>query len=402
MHPNPVQLAEKYAAIRETLSERGARRWAAAEARSLGHGGIKAVAVASGLSRRTVERGIKELAGLAGSAPLPAGASRRSGAGRKSLKSKTPELADDLDGLVDPVTRGDPESPLRWTSKSTAKLAGQLQAMGHRISARSVATLLKHLGYSLQSMRKSEEGGRHEDRDAQFQHIARQVAEFHAQGQPAVSIDAKKKELVGAFANKGREWQPKGKPEPANVYDFIDPELGKVTPYGVYDLRRNQGWVSVGIDHDTSEFAVHALRQWWNEMGRAIYPKATRLLITADGGGSNGSRTRLWKVALRDFARETGLEITVCHFPPGTSKWNKIEHRMFAFISLNWRSRALATRQIIVQLIGETTTKSGLKIRAALDEGRYPTGIKVSDQQMATLRLTRHAFHPEWNYSLAP
>jgi len=377
--------------------------WAAAEARSLGHGGIKAAAKASGLSRRTVERGLNELAAAEGIEAISGMApevSRRSGGGRKKLQAKDSSLLEDLDKMVDPMTRGHPENVLRWTAKSTAKLATELQIKGHIVSERSVASLLKKTGYSLQAMRKTKEGGKHVDRDAQFRHIAEMVRTFHAEGQPAVSIDAKKKELVGTFANKGREWQPKGSPEQANVYDFIDKELGKVTPYGIYDLKHNIGWVSVGIDHDTAEFAVQTLMRWWTEMGKALYPHAKRLLITADGGGSNGSRVRLWKVALQRFAKETGLEVLVCHFPPGTSKWNKIEHRMFAFISLNWRGRALATRQIIVNLIGETTTDTGLKIRAALDESTYPVGRKVSDAEMNALNLTWNAFHPDWNYSI--
>jgi hypothetical protein len=394
-------LTQKFASIRPTLSERGVRLWAAAEARALGRGGIKLAAQAAGICRKTVERGLKELASPSATAPLAPGASRRQGGGRKTLAAKDPSLLADLNSLVDPVTRGHPESALRWTAKSTAKLAAELRAMGHQIGERSVAELLKSNNYSLQSMRKTREGGGHADRNAQFEHIARQVREFQDAGQPVVSVDAKKKELVGAFANKGREWQPKGSPEQANVYDFMDKDLGKVTPYGVYDILNNVGWVSVGIDHDTAEFAVQTLRTWWTEMGKPLYPEATRLLITADGGGSNGSRVRLWKVALQRLAQETGLEIHVCHFPPGTSKWNKIEHRMFSYISLNWRGRALATRQIIVSLIGETTTKTGLKIRAALDEGRYPKGRKVDDAEMAALHLTRHSFQPKWNYSLA-
>lgn len=396
-------LADKFAAIRTTLTERGLRLWASAEARSLGHGGIKMMAQITGLGRETVARGIRELAEGDDAKPsLPPHASRRQGGGRKKLTAKDPTLLADLDRLVSPATRGHPESALLWTAKSTAKLATELQAMGHQISERSVAALLKELGYSLQAMSKTKEGGNHVERNAQFEHIAAMVSEFQAQGQPVVSVDAKKKELVGTFANKGREWQPKGQPEEANVYDFIDKELGKVTPYGVYDLSHNMGWVSVGIDHDTAEFAVETLRRWWREMGKALYPGATRLLITADGGGSNGSRVRLWKIALQQLARETGLEISVCHFPPGTSKWNKIEHRMFSFISLNWRGRALATRQIIVNLIGETTTKTGLKIHAALDEGQYPTGRKVADKEMEALNLKREIFQPNWNYSLAP
>ena len=396
-------LADKFAAIRTTLTERGLRLWASAEARSLGHGGIKMMAQITGLGRETVARGIRELAAASDAeTSLPPHASRRQGGGRKKLTSKDPTLLADLDSLVSPATRGHPESALLWTAKSTAKLAAELQAMGHPISERSVATLLKELGYSLQAMSKTKEGGNHIERNAQFEHIAAMVLEFQSQGQPVVSVDAKKKELVGTFANKGREWQPKGQPEAANVYDFIDKELGKVTPYGVYDLSHNIGWVSVGIDHDTAEFAVETLRRWWREMGSALYPEAKRLLITADGGGSNGSRVRLWKVALQQLCLETGLEISVCHFPPGTSKWNKIEHRMFSFISLNWRGRALATRQIIVNLIGETTTQTGLKIHAALDEGHYPTGRKVADKEMEELNLRRETFQPNWNYSLAP
>lgn len=396
-------LADKFAAIRTTLTERGLRLWASAEARSLGHGGIKMMAQITGLGRETVARGIRELAAADDAqSSLPPHASRRQGGGRKKLTAKAPTLLADLDRLVSPATRGHPESALLWTAKSTAKLAAELQAMGHQISERSVATLLKQLGYSLQAMSKTKEGGNHVERNAQFEHIAAIVHEFQSQGQPVVSVDAKKKELVGTFANKGREWQPKRQPEEANVYDFIDKELGKVTPYGVYDLSHNIGWVSVGIDHDTAEFAVETLRRWWREMGKVLYPNATRLLITADGGGSNGSRVRLWKIALQQLAQETGLEISVCHFPPGTSKWNKIEHRMFSFISLNWRGRALATRQIIVNLIGETTTKTGLKIHAALDEGQYPTGRKVADKEMEALNLRRETFQPNWNYSLAP
>lgn len=396
-------LADKFAAIRTTLTERGLRLWASAEARSLGHGGIKMMAQITGLGRETVARGIRELAAASDAeTSLPPHASRRQGGGRKKLTTKDPTLLADLDSLVSPATRGHPESALLWTAKSTAKLAAELQAMGHPISERSVATLLKELGYSLQAMSKTKEGGNHIERNAQFEHIAAMVLEFQSQGQPVVSVDAKKKELVGTFANKGREWQHKGQPEAANVYDFIDKELGKVTPYGVYDLSHNIGWVSVGIDHETAEFAVETLRRWWREMGSALYPEAKRLLITADGGGSNGSRVRLWKVALQQLCLETGLEISVCHFPPGTSKWNKIEHRMFSFISLNWRGRALATRQIIVNLIGETTTKTGLKIHAALDEGHYPTGRKVADKEMEELNLRRETFQPNWNYSLAP
>jgi transposase len=394
-------LSEKFAVISSALNERGLRLWAAAEARSLGHGGITKVAKVTGLTTHTISRGIKQLTENEPS-NLDPQMSRRKGGGRKKLTTHAPDLLEQLKKLVDPVTRGHPESPLLWTAKSTAALAKELQKIGYQISDRSVATLLKENGYSLQAMRKTKEGGEHEDRDAQFALIAKTVNEHQEQGQPAVSIDAKKKELVGTFANKGKEWQPKGQPEEANVYDFIDKKLGKVTPYGVYDLAQNEGWVSVGIDRDTAEFAVESLRRWWREMGEALYPRASKLLITADGGGSNGSRVRLWKVALQQFSKETGLEIQVCHYPPGTSKWNKIEHRMFNHISMNWRGRALASRQIVVNLIGQTTTKAGLKIRAALDEGVYPTGKKISDKEMRELNLTRNEFQPNWNYSLRP
>lgn len=394
-------LADKFTAISATLTERGLRLWAAAEARSLGYGGITRVVEATGLSRRTVARGIAELSDSSRT-PLPGHVSRRKGGGRKRLVEKSPSLATDLERLVDPVTRGHPESPLRWTAKSTSALAAELRTIGHCVSDRAVAALLKKSGFSLQAMRKTKEGGTHEHRDAQFANIAAKVNAYQAGGQPVVSIDAKKKELVGTFANKGREWQPKGQPEEANVYDFIDKTLGKVTPYGIYDVIRNEGWVSVGIDHDTAEFAVESLRRWWREMGCALYPKAGKLLVTADGGGSNGSRVRLWKLSLQRFAEESGLEIEVCHYPPGTSKWNKIEHRMFNHISMNWRGRALATREIIVNLIGETKSKSGLKIRAALDEGIYPTGRKVSDQEMSRIKLTRAEFQPAWNYKISP
>jgi hypothetical protein len=293
-------------------------------------------------------------------------------------------------------------SPLRWTSKSTEKLASELSQGGCSISPRSVAQLLKQVGYSLQSVRKTHEGGKHEDRNEQFEYINTSVKTFQLQGDPVISIDAKKKELVGNFANKGREWQPKGRPEEVNVYDFVDKELGKVTPYGVLDVAANEGWVSVGIDHDTAEFAAESIRSWWREMGRERYPKARRLLITADGGGSNGVRVRLWKKALQALATSLELEIHVCHFPPGTSKWNKIEHRMFCQITQNWRGRPLTTRQVVVNLIGQTTTQTGLRIKAALDEQTYPTKQRVSDAEMAAIKITRHGFHGEWNYHISP
>lgn len=313
-----------------------------------------------------------------------------------------PNLAAELERLVASATRGDPMSPLRWTSKSTEKLACELRAGGCNISPRTVAQLLKKSDYSLQAVRKTHEGGKHEDRNEQFEHINTSVKAFQLQGEPVISIDAKKKELVGNFANKGREWQLRGQPEDVNVYDFIDKELGKVTPYGVLDVTANEGWVSVGIDHDTAEFAAESIRRWWWEMGRLRYPSARRLLIAADGGGSNGVRVRLWKKVLQALATSLGLEIHMCHFPPGTSKWNKIEHRMFCQITQNWRGRPLLSRQVVVNLIGQTTTKTGLRLKAALDENTYPTKQKVSAAEMAAIKITRHEFHGEWNYYISP
>lgn len=397
---------EKYDALRPLLDERRLRLWAATEARSLKRGGIKAVAQACGLSRRSVERGLVELKALQTPdhrpEPLAVGRARRPGGGRKTLLANHPHLIAQLERLVDSATRGDPMSPLRWTSKSTEKLAGEMSQSGSRISPRSVARLLKNTGYSLQVVRKTHEGGNHEDRDQQFEHINASVRAFQLQGEPVVSIDAKKKELIGRFANKGREWQPEGQPEEVNVYDFIDKDLGKVTPYGVLDVAANEGWVSVGIDHDTAEFAAQSIRNWWREMGQGRYPKAKRLLITSDGGGSNGVRVRLWKKCLQALATGLELEIHVCHFPPGTSKWNKIEHRMFCQITQNWRGRPLTSRQVVVNLIGQTTTKTGLRIKAALDENAYPVKQQVSDAEMAAIKITRHDFHGEWNYFISP
>jgi hypothetical protein len=400
------RVREKFEVLQPLLDERRLRLWAAIEARSLGRGGIKAVATACGLSRRSVERGLSELrtqkTADKETVPMPEWRARRPGGGRKTVLTKNPDMAAELERLVDSATRGDPMSPLRWTSKSTEKLASELRAGGYRISPRSVAKLLKSTGYSLQVVRKTHEGGKHEDRNEQFEHINTSVKAFHLQGEPVISIDAKKKELVGNFTNKGREWHPKGQPEEVNVYDFIDKELGKVTPYGVLDLAANEGWVSVGIVHDTAEFAAESIRRWWREMGCLRYPKATRLLITADGGGSNGVRVRLWKKVLQELATGLGLEIHVCHFPPGTSKWNKIEHRMFCQITQNWRGRPLISRQVVVNLIGQTTTKTGLRIKAALDENIYPTKQQVSDTEMAAIKITRHEFHGEWNYYISP
>jgi len=362
------------------------------------------VAEATGLSRATIRAGLREL-----TAPLPPELQqrtserlRRPGGGRRPLIESDPQLLQDLERLVDPVTRGHPMSPLRWTCKSATRLADELQEQGYAVSERTVNRLLHELGYSLQANRKTLEGGHHPDRDAQFQYISQRVKTFQRQGQPVVSVDTKKKELVGQFRNSGREWQPRGRPERVKVHDFPDEELGKVIPYGVYALATNTGWVSVGIDHDTAEFAVETLRRWWEHMGHEAYPHATRLLITADGGGSNGSRCRLWKVEVQKLADELGLQITVCHFPPGTSKWNKIEHRMFCHITENWRGRPLVSREVVVNLIGHTTTKAGLEIRSALDENRYLTGREVTVQQLEALSIKREKFHGEWNYTLKP
>jgi transposase len=397
-------LETKYRALEGRLNEANLRLWLATEAQALGRGGVSAVAQATGTSRTTIYAGIKELQSSAVVDRIEKDAHRvrAKGGGRKRLTAKDVTLLDDLDALVDPCTRGDPTSPLRWTCKSTPHLAKELNAQGHKVSRRTVCTLLAQLGYSLQSTRKTREGGRHPDRDAQFQHIADQVAHYQVSGEPVISVDTKKKELIGDFKNAGREWQPQGSPEQVRVYDFIDPELGKVAPYGVYDLTANEGWVSVGIDHDTAEFAVESIRRWWREMGRQLYPDAETLLITADCGGSNGYRVRLWRVQLQKLADELGLTVEVCHFPPGTSKWNKIEHRMFCHITQNWRGRPLLSRKVVVNLIGNTTTENGLKIRAALDEHAYEPGIKISDQELAELAIERDAFHGEWNYKIKP
>jgi transposase len=396
-------LKKKHDALRGCLDEARLRLWAAVEARSLGRGGIACVARITGLSRRTIHRGLQELqAGIALRALPRVGRIRRVGGGRKTLMEKDPQLLDDLEGLVEPTSRGDPRSPLRWTCKSTRKLAAELNRQGHRVGQRSVCALLAGLRYSLQGTRKTREGQQHPDRDAQFHYINELVKRFTAEGQPVISVDTKKKELVGDFANGGQEWRPQGSPEQVRVHDFVDPKLGKVSPYGVYDLAANQGWVSVGIDHDTAEFAAETIRRWWREMGHPLYPQAQRLLITADSGGSNGHRIRLWKLALQGLADQLGLEIWVCHFPPGTSKWNKIEHRMFCYITQNWRGRPLISRQVVVKLIGNTTTEKGLKIKAALDTNRYPVGVKVTKEQMKSVRLKPAGFHGEWNYSILP
>ena len=372
---------------------------AAAEALTLGWGGATAVSRATGVSRRAIGEGVREL-----SQPRQATGRRirREGGGRKKTVTKDPALLADLERLVEPVTRGDPESPLRWTCKSMRKLAAELNGMGHRTSQHLVAELLHELGYSLQANRKTLEGASHPDRDAQFKHINEQVEAFQACGDPVISVDTKKKELVGDFKNGGREWRPRGEPELVRVHDFAIKELGKVNPYGVYDVAKDAGWVSVGVDHDTATFAVESIRRWWRGMGQTEYPVAVRLLITADGGGSNGSRLRLWKVELQKLANETGLAISVCHLPPGTSKWNKIEHRLFSFISQNWRGRPLVSHEVIVNLIAATATKTGLTVQCQLDTNAYPAGLKVSDEEMAAIRIQQDPFHGDWNYTVIP
>ena len=398
------QIESKYRSLALVLDERARRHWAATEARAYGWGGVSAVSDATGMSVNTIRKGLSELDG-GGHSFANAELStrlRKPGGGRKRLTQIDPELGAELDRLVAPLTRGDPESALRWTCKSTSHLAQELCKQGHTVSARSVAQLLNTAGYSLQGNRKTLEGSGHPDRNAQFEHINAKVDRFQQRGQPVISVDTKKKELVGQYKNSGREWQRKGEPEQVDVHDFPDVELGKVIPYGVFDMSRNEGWVSVGIDHDTAQFAVQAIGRWWQKMGAKRYPHASALLITADGGGSNGSRCRLWKVALQSLAARLGLPIHVCHFPPGTSKWNKIEHRMFSHITQNWRGRPLVSHEVIVNLIANTRTKAGLKIRAELDRGRYPTGIKISDSELAMLNLKLDSFHGDWNYSVMP
>ena len=381
------------------LDERMRRILAASESLAVGFGGTSIVSRETGMSRGAIIQGIKEL-----SNPPVIGTSkvRRAGGGRKKTANKDSTLRSDLEKLIDPVTRGDPESPLRWTCKSVRKLAAELVRQGHRTSHRMVAELLHELGYSLQANRKTLEGSRHADRNEQFQHINEKVMSLLAKGQPVISVDTKKKELVGPFKNAGKELRTEGDPEQVRVHDFAIPELGRAAPYGVYDIASNTGWVSVGIDHDTSAFAVETIRRWWYGMGSPLYGEVEQLLITADSGGSNGSRVRLWKLELQKFADETGIEILVCHLPPGTSKWNKIEHRLFSFISQNWRGKPLVSHQVIVDLIAATSTKMGLKVRAQIDPNRYPSGIKVSDEQFAALNIERDAFHGEWNYKLSP
>jgi len=396
---NLKRLKAKYNALAPALNERARRIWAATEAREAGRGGIIFVSRATKISYSTIVRGLQEL--KSGEIAEP-GRVRRPGAGRKKLLQKDPTLLTDLEGLVEPTASGDPQSSLRWTSKSVRTLAERLQAMGHTISYQLVAELLFSAGYSLQANRKTREGPNHPDRDEQFRHINRQVRRFQIDAQPVISVDTKKKELVGDFKNPGKQWRPKKNPQPVQVHDFLIPQKGKAIPYGVYDLTHNAGWVSVGIDHDTASFAARTILRWWQKMGRPIYRGANALLITADAGGSNGSRVRLWKWELQQLASRTGLSITVCHLPPGTSKWNKIEHRLFSYISTNWRGQPLISLAVIVSLIASTQTAGGLRIRCELDQGSYPKGQEVSDEQMAELNLERHRFHGDWNYTIHP
>jgi hypothetical protein len=394
----------KFELLRPLMTERLRRQWAASEAQSLGRGGTSTVAEATGLSRTTIWAGMKELQRRADQPHQDVHPERvrQLGAGRPFLEESDATLVQDLEALVEPATRGDPQSPLRWTCKSTRKLAEELRRRGHAVSHQTVAALLHELDYSLQADRKTREGSSHPDRNAQFEHINARVRSFQRRGQPVVSVDSKKRELIGDFKNPGREWQPVGQPEEVRTKDFPDKELGKVTPSGVYDVTRNEGWVSVGIDHNTAQFAVETLRRWWREMGRRAYPRARALLVLADSGGSNSNRSRRWKVSLQDLADALGLSISVCHFPPGTSKWNKIDHRMFCHITQNWRGRPLRSRAMGVSLIGSTTTKAGLHILAKLDINSYEEGIEVSDEELAALNMKRDTFHGDWNYTIAP
>jgi len=392
------KIAEKLAIVLPHLNEKQRRLLIAAEARTLGWGGISKVAQATGVSRVTIHKALAEIE----SKKIIAERVRKPGGGRKDITEQHPNILEKLEALVDPVTRGDPRSPLRWTCKSTRQLSQELGRKGYAVSNVTVAELLHRLDYSLQANAKTLEGASHPDRDAQFHYINRRVQGFLRRHQPVISVDTKKKELVGNFKNGGREWQPKGEPEKVEVHDFASPEFPKVIPYGVYDVGKNMGWVNVGTDHDTASFAVASIRRWWFGMGRELYPNATDLLICADCGGSNGYRLRLWKMELQTLASETGFGITTCHFPPGTSKWNKVEHRLFSHISMNWRGRPLISHEVLVKLIGETTTSTGLEVKAQLDKRRYPVKVKVTDEEMKTVKIRPHKFHGEWNYSINP
>jgi hypothetical protein len=393
---------ERYENLEWALDERLRRLFAASEAKAIGHGGIALVWKATGVARGSIQQGLKELVERPEGMESSSRRIRRVGAGRKATVTDDAALLAALESLVEPVTRGDPESPLRWTCKSLRQLATELGEQGHSVSHTSIGGLLKQLGYSLQGNRKTLEGADHPDRNSQFEYINARVEEALSQGQPVISVDTKKKELVGQFKNGGKEWRPEGDPEKVNVYDFVDKELGRANPYGVYDLANNAGWVSVGTDHDTASFAVATIRRWWLAMGSPLYPDVKELLITADGGGSNGSRVRLWKLELQQLSDELGIPIRVSHFPPGTSKWNKIEHRLFSHISMNWRGQPLVSHEVIVNLIAATTTRKGLQVRAELDSKPYPKGIKVTDEEFAAIRIVRDEFHGEWNYTILP
>jgi hypothetical protein len=401
MQNNSMEAAvrQRFAKLRTTWNERQRRLWAAAEAKSVGYGGVSLVHRATGVSRRAIHAGLKE---LAAAKRLPPRLVRRPGAGRWKLSKTEKGVVEALDALVEPTARGDPQSPLRWTCKSLRHLAHALRRQGFRISHQTVALLLREANYSLQSNRKTLEGSKHPDRDAQFNYINQRVKAFQRRGQPVISIDTKKKELIGNFRNNGREWRPQGKPTAVKVHDFKDENTGKGIPYGVFDMTHNEAWVSVGIDHDTADFAVATILQWWRRMGAKRFPRAKKILITADSGGSNGSRSRLWKVALQSLADSTGLKVIVAHFPPGTSKWNKIEHRLFCHITQNWRGQPLISHEIMVKLIGRTTTRAGLKVKAALDRRSYPGGKKVSDDELTKVNLHRDKFHGDWNYFVKP
>lgn len=396
------QIRRKFRALRPEMDERMRRQWAAAEAKELGWGGVSLVSKATGLSRPTISVGMKELELSPKKRTEEAQQIRRPGAGRKRLADVDTELIGALEALIEPGTRGDPESPLRWTCKSTRRLAEELTRQRHPVSDRTVASLLKERGYSLQANRKTREGQSHPDRNAQFEYINVSVLRFQRRGSPAISVDTKKKELVGDFKNSGREWRPKGTPEDVRVHDFQDKLLGKAIPYGVYDIASNQGWVNVGIDHDTAQFAANSIQRWWTRMGQLRFPKATELLITADGGGSNSHRSRLWKVCLQELANELDMKLQICHFPPGTSKWNKIEHRLFSFITQDWRGKPLISVQAIVNLIASTKTRKGLVVKAAIDDNHYETNIKVTDEELSRVKLKRHKFHGDWNYTISP
>ena len=397
-----AKIRDKYNMLSSALDERTRRLWAASEATSVGWGGISIVSEATGFAHTTIRRGVRDL-GVGASSNnriLESGRIRRAGAGRKNVIETDPQICEALESLIEPVTRGDPESALKWTCKSTRRLAQELTHLGHSVGPTSVRALLHHLDYSLQANRKTREGIDHPDRDEQFSYINETVKKFLRAQQPAISVDTKKKELVGDFSNAGREYHKKGSPVETRMHDFADKRLGKAIPYGIYDIISNEGWVAIGINHDTARFAVNSIRRWWTEMGQNRFPRATRLLITADSGGSNGWRTRLWKVVLQELANELEMNLTICHFPPGTSKWNKIEHRLFSFITQNWRGKPLYDLQTIVNLISHTTTEAGLIVKSAIDNALYETGVKVSDEELAAVAVHPHDFHGEWNYTI--